>query len=1482
MLRRTAKKRIDYKLLHQKGIKVEKLVNCDFVEVFGKEAVKMADDELPTEEKTENAQIHTMLKDAKISVSSENAQIPTASRDVQFRMLKFQLRSLMEDIDDFIEENPVKAIEDCVTDLDAAIKRAEELRSMYRNLFKEIEAQLQDDEEEDYLDRLLTIKSYILNAKECKRLCRMKDMSGKRIEDKRRSEVFTFIVDDVERLMSELEGECVVDITNLDEKDLIRRNKSLFELENKIKIISDKFPEMLSYCTSEKDDELVEKFKKWYASLAPKIKSYSTLIKKRVDELELDKEDVFKASNLNIKLERFKGYSSPVDIYTFKSEFEKIYLRSTPRRMLPELLKNNFLGDSALSMVKSIDDIDEVWKRLREAFGDPKIMLERKLGDIDKINSLSKMKGCSKTIDGLQKVINLMKDLMDLSKKHDIENQLYYSDALERIVRTLGDSRATRWIAEKCDKMLSNKESWNNLVAFLEKDVKVTQQKMLFFRTDETRKGDTVDVRNEKAEKKFNSYHYGNMDTGDEKCSICGEDGHVATTGPNRSKLIQYFSCRSFVNMSPAERFATIKHKGLCWQCLFPGAMAKHGKHADGKCQRDFVCKHASHSSFKRRKHVLVCEEHKTSEENKKLLEEYKSRCITRENQVNLPDFSKEIKLAFHSNSDDDRCFDDRKESTFHVPAKHEAEKAIYQLQIIQVDGQDYSIFYDSGCGDFVSKQDAVKRIGSRASQERKGPIKIGGVGGSITESPHGIYSVKLPLFNQQEAFFTGVCLDDITCEFPKYPIKGAVERDIHDAYKKSGGSVENLPKLPQFVGGTIDFMIGIKYLRYHPRRIFQLPSGLTIYESMFRNSDGGRGVIGGPHEIFTAIEKQFYLQSNHQMTFLCNQEKLYRSGYQINPDVSLLGFKIDEDEGRILSENDTNKYLGHPSKEITKFEEAERCGSEITYRCIRCGSCKTCKECDITEAVSIKEEIEENLISNAVVIDQTNRMCTARLPFIMNPVIRLNPNRDKAMKVYLQQIKKLNRDPADKADVLRSERKLQELNFVDYVRNLTREQQNNLKDNQIQNFIPWRVVWKENSISRPCRLVFDASQPTSSGYSLNDVLAKGRNNLNKLQEILIRWLTHKVAFHSDIQKMYNCVKLSEEDWCYQRYLWHEDLEQGKIPEEKVIKTLIYGVRSSGNLAEHCIRKTASLGKEEFPEIDEIVRKDFYVDDCLSGEESVEMAFKRADQLETILNRGGFSLKGITFSGRRPPEELSEDGISLVVGGIRWYPEEDEISVNLGDMIFSKKQRGRKPKDVLINIVPEKLTRRHCVSKVSEVFDILGKFTPITAALKLDLHDLVLRQLNWDDTIPDSLRHIWKDNFEIIKEIKNVKYQRAVVPADAVDLNMETLEFGDASKSMLCVAIYVRFRRINGEYSCQLLFSRSKIIPDKMSQPRAELFAAVVNVHSGEIVKRSLYKYHCSSIKFTDSQIVLYWISNEDKTIETMGKKPSSGNKKIY
>ena len=152
-----------------------------------------------------------------------------------------------------------------------------------------------------------------------------------------------------------------------------------------------------------------------------------------------------------------------------------------------------------------------------------------------------------------------------------------------------------------------------------------------------------------------------------------------------------------------------------------------------------------------------------------------------------------------------------------------------------------------------------------------------------------------------------------------------------------------------------------------------------------------------------------------------------------------------------------------------------------------------------------------------------------------------------------------------------------------------------------IQYYIPWRVVWKLSSVSTPTRMVFDARVPTATGYSVNSVLPKGKNTLNKLVEIFLRWFIYKIGFHTDIKKMYNSIQLRKQDWTYQRHIFHPELYKKKIPHEKVIKTLIYGVRPSGNQAEHALRETAKLSKDLYPDVYRIVYKDTYLDDCLSG-----------------------------------------------------------------------------------------------------------------------------------------------------------------------------------------------------------------------------------------------------------------------------------------
>ena len=272
------------------------------------------------------------------------------------------------------------------------------------------------------------------------------------------------------------------------------------------------------------------------------------------------------------------------------------------------------------------------------------------------------------------------------------------------------------------------------------------------------------------------------------------------------------------------------------------------------------------------------------------------------------------------------------------------------------------------------------------------------------------------------------------------------------------------------------------------------------------------------------------------------------------------------------------------------------------------------------------------------------------------------------------------------------------------------------------------------------------------------------------------------------------------------------------------------------------------------------------MDDTLSGGVSMEVVERLMDELEIMVERGGFSYKGFTVSGKDPDHKLSEDGVSIKAAGHVWYPKEDTIALNVKKLNFAKKQRGRKT--VAIHEIPDKLTPGDCRSKVGEIFDMTGLLTPITAPMKVDLHKLIQRKLKWDEAMPDEFRQIWTSHFEMMEEIKNVRFQRAVIPEDAISLDAETLDFGDASKEVICVAIYIRYKRKGGGHSCQLLFSRSKLVPDDMTQPRAELFAALINTHCGEVVRRSLEKTHRKAIKFTDSQITLHWICSIEKSLE--------------
>ena len=139
-----------------------------------------------------------------------------------------------------------------------------------------------------------------------------------------------------------------------------------------------------------------------------------------------------------------------------------------------------------------------------------------------------------------------------------------------------------------------------------------------------------------------------------------------------------------------------------------------------------------------------------------------------------------------------------------------------------------------------------------------------------------------------------------------------------------------------------------------------------------------------------------------------------------------------------------------------------------------------------------------------------------------------------------------------------------------------------------------------------------------------------------------------------------------------------------------------------------------------------MIRKNIYMDDCIAGAHTVNQASTKVDELEGVLNSGRFSFKAVIFSNKLPPENMSSDGVSVSVAGMRWYPEEDVVSLDVSKLNFSKRQRGKKHV-AAEDVIPDQIARRNCVSRTAEIFEIAGKVTPFVAMLKVDLYELITR-----------------------------------------------------------------------------------------------------------------------------------------------------------
>ncbi|MCH2406264.1 MAG: hypothetical protein MK200_08745, partial [Nitrosopumilus sp.] len=503
--------------------------------------------------------------------------IIAAAKDVHISQL-----TIAADIDDCMEENAVHDVED--SDIDSIIAKLEDFRTSYRMKHNELRllagTSYDDMFGEVFNETLQKVKNYILNLKHKRKLFRKSDALAEANEkiSKRRSFDFLF-----KEINNTLENELQKSREDISDDEIMRRKNNFRDTCKQMDDLSNLVKEILSISIAGDPDidEKLKKVTKRYDLIHNLKETYVRFVNQEVVSRELTKQELFKEGKLNINLPKFSGFDSKVDYYTFKSDFLKLHERTTPKRLMPDLLKKNFLDGSALSLVSSLDNIDNIWAQLKEAYGDAKLLLKNKLSQLDKISSLWKSRNPATLVSSLSKLINVMKDLMNLASEHGIEAKLYSGDGIEKIYMLLGDDKLTHWLSHISDMELNDKRLWVELTAFLVKDMKVQQQKLsIQNKCDESKQFSKYNKSERRFTEKQSSHYSGHNQ--DNTCHFCDGKDHVATNGPKGSKLIQYFACQKFAEMQPHERYLVLKEKGLCVQCLFPGVKQENGKHKEG------------------------------------------------------------------------------------------------------------------------------------------------------------------------------------------------------------------------------------------------------------------------------------------------------------------------------------------------------------------------------------------------------------------------------------------------------------------------------------------------------------------------------------------------------------------------------------------------------------------------------------------------------------------------------------------------------------------------------------------------------------------------------------------------------------------------------------------------------------------------------------------------------------------------------------
>ena len=407
--------------------------------------------------------------------------------------------------------------------------------------------------------------------------------------------------------------------------------------------------------------------------------------------------------------------------------------------------------------------------------------------------------------------------------------------------------------------------------------------------------------------------------------------------------------------------------------------------------------------------------------------------------------------------------------------------------------------------------------------------------------------------------------------------------------------------------------------------------------------------------------------------------------------------------------------------------------------------------------------------------------------------------------------------------------------------------------------YISHHEVLRPESKSTPVRIVFNASA-MFKGHQLNDYWLKGPDLLNDLFGVVLRFRENQVAFIGDISKMYHRILIPEMDQHVHRFLWR-NLQTDREPDVYVKTVLTFGDKPAPAMAQIALKRTAEDAKEDFTTAAQAIKDNTYMDDICDSVKTKEEALLLTKDIDSVLETGGFKVKGWvsndTLTPEIPKEEPKEtmflQGESMEkVLGVVWDSRTDTLTFKVAS-------------DLLDSQEPLQLSKRKILSQVARIYDPIGFATAFLISAKIGLQALWKRGISWDEELPPELAESWKRLFQEMIKLNEVRLDRCLTPTNAIAQPVLCV-FSDASEDAFGTCAYARWQLSTGGFGVKFIAAKSRVAPlKKLSIPRLELQGAVLASRLGKtILKECRLKFE-RSVFFLDSKIVLAWICSETR-----------------